>query len=173
MNSAYLRECFTYDGAIGRLVWRERPTTHFRGGAGWHNFNQQCAGKPAGCKNKYGRNEIKLDGKTYKAARLIWAWHFGRIGERQIDHIDGDPGNDRVENLRPVTAAQNAQNRTMSRRNSSGTMNVTWHKPSNKWWVRITVNGKTRSFGLYENLGTAKCIAAKKRQYLFGEFARA
>ena len=173
MNKTYLRECFTYDAVAGQLVWRERPRAHFRGGAGWHNFNRQCAGKPAGHKDKEGRNHIKLNDKVRKAARLIWAWHFGHIGELHIDHIDGNPGNDRIENLRAVTAAQNAKNRAVSCHNSSGTMNVTWHTQAEKWWVRLTVDGKARSFGLYKDLDVAKRVAAEKRRELFGEFARA
>lgn len=173
MDAAYLRECFAYDDVVGQLVWCERPRAHFRGGAGWHNFNRQFAGKPAGHKTEDGRKHVKLNGKSYKAARLIWAWHAGHMGEHQIDHIDGDPGNDRINNLRPVSAKQNAQNRAVACRNSSGVRNVTWHAQSEKWWVRLTVNGKTISFGLYKDLDTAKRIAAEKRHALFGEFARA
>jgi hypothetical protein len=173
MDKTYLRECFVYDEVTGDLVWRERPRAHFRGGAGWHNFNRQFAGRPAGHKDEKGRKQVKLNGRSYKAARLIWAWHDGLMGEHQIDHIDGDPGNDRIDNLRLATAAQNARNRNASCRNSSGVRNVTWHAQSEKWWVRLTISGKTISLGLYKDLDTAKRIAAEKRRALFGDFARA
>ena len=172
MNVAYLQECFVCDAAAGKLIWRARPKTHFKNGAGWHNFNRQRAGKTAGVRKADGRVEVKLDGRTFKAARIIWAMHYGATPPDVVDHIDGDPGNDRVENLRAATAAQNAQNRAHISTNSSGVRGVTWHAQSKKWWVRVTLNGRTRSFGLYSSLETAAVVARGAKQQLFGEFAR-
>jgi hypothetical protein len=173
MNTAYLRECFLYDAESGFLQWRIRPREHFRNNTGWHNFNHQFAGCLAGWVKANGRREIKLDGRAYKAARIIWALHVGHGNFGQIDHIDGNPANNKLSNLRDVTARQNAQNRNVNVPNSSGIRNVTWHKQAKKWWVRITVEGVTRSFGLFDDLDEAVSAAEQKRRDLFGEFARA
>jgi len=172
MNVAYLRECFAYDEDQGRLIWCIRPKSHFKGGAGWHNFNDQFAGHLAGSPNKNGRIIVKLNGQSYRAARLIWALHVGHMDFPYIDHIDGNPANDRLFNLRPATPTQNAQNRSLVSGNSSGVCGVTWHKPSKKWWARITLNGKTRSLGLYADKTNAIQRVIEARIVLFKEFAR-
>ncbi len=51
-----------------------------------------------------------------KMCRLVWIWHNGDIPTHlQVDHIDGNVANDRIENLRLVTVRQNAQNRPRHR----------------------------------------------------------
>ena len=172
MNNTYLQECFVCDADAGKLIWRERPRAHFKNGAGWHNFNHQRAGKIAGVRKANGRVEVKLDGRTFKAARIIWIMYYGTAAPDIVDHIDGNPGNDSVENLRAATPAQNAQNRAHTSANSSGMSGVTWHAPAKKWWVRVTLSGRTHSFGLYKSLGAAAAAAYAARQKLFGEFAR-
>jgi hypothetical protein len=89
-----------------------------------------------------------------------------------VDHVNGDKSDDRIENLRLATPRQNAQNRSMRTINSSGFTGVTWHSQRKKWWVRVTVEGKTRSFGLYEDLAEACLVVINMRKQLFGDFAR-
>ena len=172
MNVEFLRECFTYDAATGALTWCRRPRGHFKNGAGWHNFNKKCAGKIAGTRKPDGRIEVGLGERTLKAARIVWALHTNTGVFGVLDHIDGNPNNDKIENLREVTTAQNTRNRTHTSANSSGIRGVTWHTPSKKWWVRVTLDGKTYSFGLYHSLDQAAQIAYAAKHQLFGEFAR-
>ena len=173
MNPEYLHKCFSYDSNTGRLTWRERPREHFKGGAGWHNFNNQFANKIAGVQKNDGRYEIKLDGKSFKAARIVWAMQTNTAIFGAIDHIDGNPANDRLSNLRVVSAAQNARNRSNLSNNSSGIRGVTWHVPSSKWWARVTFNNKTISLGLYSSISDAAKIVIETKQKLYGSFARA
>jgi hypothetical protein len=169
MQASELRSLFTY--ADGFLYWKPRSRTQFKNGAGWHNFNTQFAGVRAGWVNN-GRREIKIKGKTYKASRVVWAFHYSEWPLGMIDHINGNSLDDRIENLRLATPRQNAQNRSMRTINSSGFTGVTWHSQRKKWWVRVTVEGKTRSFGLYKDLSDACLIACDARKRLFGVFAR-
>jgi len=173
MSPGFLQECFHYDSASGKLIWRLRPRNHFKNGAGWVNFNRNFAGKIAGTTKNNGVVEIKLNGATYKASRVIWAMQTGEVNFGIIDHIDGNPSNNRFENLRKVSAQQNAQNRNNKSKNSSGITGVTWHKPSKKWWVRVTVNGKTHSLGLYDDITDAANVILSCKREWFGEFARA
>lgn len=170
MQAFELHELFTYDN--GFLYWKHRPRSHFKNGAGGHNFNAQFAGKRAGAVKQNGRREIKINGRDYKAARLVWAFHFGEWPSKIVDHINGDYSDDRIENLRLATPRQNAQNRTVKTANSSGFTGVSWHNQNKKWWVRITIDGKTRSFGLYDDLSEACLVVVNMRKQLFGEFAR-
>ena len=87
-----------------------------------------------------------------------------------VDHRDGNPGNNRAENLRPATRLQNQHNRRVNARSKTGVKNVTPHQ--GKWQVRFSVARKTHHFGCYNTLEEAAAVAAKIRFDLHGEFAR-
>ena len=56
-------------------------------------------GAPAGHKTVRGYVNIRVDGKMYKAHRLIYLYHHGVMPD-MVDHIDCDRANNRIENLR-------------------------------------------------------------------------
>ncbi|MDP4163077.1 MAG: HNH endonuclease [Bacillota bacterium] len=73
-----------------------------------------------------------------------------------VDHINHNPLDNRKENLRIVTNAQNMQNRLGAQSNSkSGVRGVVWRKDINKWQVRLRKNGKYYYFGFYDDLEEA------------------
>lgn len=53
---------------------------------------------------------IIISGFKYLRHRLIWKMHTGQDPVGMIDHINGVPGNDFFENLRDITASENARN---------------------------------------------------------------
>lgn len=91
--------------------------------------------------------------------------------ELVIDHINRNTLDNRKENLRLATMQQNAMNRSVQPNNTSGVPGVSWRKDRNKWRAFITINGKQKALGLYENKEDA--IAARKlaEEKYFGEFA--
>ena len=91
--------------------------------------------------------------------------------ELVVDHINRNTLDNRKENLRLATMQQNAMNRSVQPNNTSGIPGVSWRKDRNKWRAFITINGKQKSLGLYENKEDA--IAARKiaEEKYFGEFA--
>jgi hypothetical protein len=110
--------------------------------------------KVSGCLNKSGYRQIKVNNVIYPAHRLIWLFHNGSINENmQIDHINGIKDDNRIENLRLVTAQQNCFNR--SRLNSKG---YTWNKNVKKWQSSIFVDGKMKYLGLYTNEQDARNV---------------
>lgn len=63
--------------------------------------------------------------KTYFAHRVVWALHYGKFPDGVIDHIDGDPSNNRLDNLRSVDQSENNINRrTPLGHNSNGIKNL-------------------------------------------------
>jgi hypothetical protein len=80
--------------------------------------------------------------------------------EDQIDHINRDRADNRIENLREVTNKQNQQNRSTNSDNTSGHTGVSWYKPYSKWRAQIKHNHKVIHLGYFTNIEDA--IAARK-----------
>lgn len=110
-----------------------------------------------------------VGGKPYRIHRLVFLYHHGYMPS-QVDHIDGNRMNNRVENLRPATSTQNNQNRTPT--GSSGIKGVRWHKQSKKWVASIHVSRKSVHLGSFLTIEEAEFVANQARQLAHGEFYR-
>jgi hypothetical protein len=94
----HLHELFTYDSQLGALRWAvPRQKIQVGNVAGWINAR--------------GRRKIVVDRKEYYAYRLIWCYHYGDMGPKEVDHADRDHTNDRIENLRVVDRSGNNMNK--------------------------------------------------------------
>lgn len=105
--------------------------------------------------------------------RLILGRILGRdlLGSEYVDHIDGDPLNNRRSNLRVCTLAQNSHNAKRRKDNTSGYKGVYFDKSKKKWRAHIKLNNKRKMLGMFKTAEEAYeryCAAAKE---LFGEFA--
>lgn len=114
-------------------------------------------GDIAGTKTSKGYIRIMIDGKSYMAHRLAWFYYHGYMPEHGIDHIDRDPSNNRIENLREVGRQCNMRNTGNHKSNTSGVKGVVWFKQTNKWRAQIKVNRKPKHLGLYEDFADAVC----------------
>lgn len=116
-NVEFLRECF--DCREGVLYWRERPASHFQRPANQAAFNTKTAGKRAGKIGSRGYVTVglRINGSAISMAahRIIWALHAGAWPTLQIDHINRVRDDNRIENLREVTPAENLQNSSRRR----------------------------------------------------------
>jgi hypothetical protein len=107
-------------------------------------------GQRAGYLNSHGYRLTMICGRLYCAHRLIWLMHHGRWPTDQLDHIDRNRQNNRIENLREVTNAENHQNMSIHKDNKSGLPGVSWYKRDGKWWARGMLNGKAYHIGLFD-----------------------
>lgn len=130
--------------------------------------SNKVKGQKAGCLNINGYLDVKINKKSYKTHRLIFMWHHGYMAS-EIDHIDRNPANNKIENLRQATRGQNQQNKSIQKNNTSGFKGV--YKHENKWRVRLMVDGKSKSFGLYYDIDVAKFVAETMRHKYHGNFA--
>jgi hypothetical protein len=112
----FLRECFHYAPDTGQLIWKHRPEHHFPSAAAAKGWNTQKAGAIAGeAPNHDGY--IRLDFRRgdqrvrTRVHRVVWKMHHGDEPE-MLDHKNGDPADNRVENLRPATPSENGRNHT-------------------------------------------------------------
>jgi hypothetical protein len=139
-----LRATFRYED--GRLYWRVCS-------------GRVHAGQQAGPTNK--SIQIRFRGKSFLIHRLVWELFNGPIPEGlDIDHIDHDRQNNRIENLRAVTHAENQRNLSLPKHNRSGHIGVSWALREGKWRAIIVMNGKTIALGMFDRKEDA--IAARE-----------
>jgi len=89
----------------------------------------------------------------------------------EVDHINGNPLDNRKCNLRVCTRAQNCQNAAKPKHNTSGIKGVTWCKAANKWIARIGYNGIRHYLGVYSNKSDAKAAYEKASIELHGNYS--
>ena len=129
-------------------------------------------GSKTGTINSTGRRQISINGKLYKEHRLIFLWHNGWV-PFEIDHIDGDPLNNKIENLRVATHSQNGANTARRADNTSGEKGVWWDKRKNKYVIFTHKDGK-RLYGTpayVKDFASAVTAARELRAQVHGEFA--
>ena len=99
--------------------------------------------KPYAHKSGTGKTYLRIGFQTkyIYAHRLIWVWMTGKQPQH-IDHIDGNGLNNRWENLRSVTQAENSRNARKYTNTKSNMTGVTYRKESGRWRVRIGINNK-------------------------------
>ena len=88
-----------------------------------------------------------------------------------VDHIDRDPRNNSIPNLRWVTNQQNNMNSTKRNNTSSQYKGVCWNKQAKKWQSRIKIDGQSIYLGLFNSEEEAARKYDQKAIELFGEFA--
>ena len=152
------RSLLDYDPDTGVLRWRKNRTVGTKAG--------DIAGSPTGD----GYQKIRLLGKPYRAHRVAFAMYYNRQPAEQLDHIDGDRGNNKIANLREATNSQNAMNMKIASAHSVGVKNVSIDKK--KYVVRLQANGNLFRIGRFDTLNEASEAAKKAREFIHGEFAR-
>jgi len=98
-------------------------------------------------------------GKKYYVHRIAWLLTHGEWPEAQIDHIDHNPANNRLSNLRPATQTDNNRNITMSKRNKSGVTGVSWNAKRSCWVAQASLGGKKAKSSYHKDLISA--VAAR------------
>ena len=164
------KELFTYRDGV--LFWKTRPAHHFKNPKACKAWNSRYSGKEAGCKAGSGYLSVRVTigdhKKLFDVHRLIWAWHHERWPKGQLDHIDHNKQNNRIENLREVSRSENCKNRSFRVTNSSGRTGVYWHKRSKKWTAIIVSNGIRKHLGYFsrfEDAVDAREVAEKHHKF--------
>jgi hypothetical protein len=118
-----------------------------------------------------GYYRVYINGKKERVHRIIFLMHHGYL-PKYIDHIDNDRKNNRIENLREATFAENCQNASRRKDNSSGYKNVIFSKNTNTWYVRIRANGELLIFRGFKSVQQANEKAIQVRSQIHKNFAR-
>jgi len=163
LSHARLLELLDYDLETGIFTWKKKPA---------NRANRVKVGEPAGFSDGSEHIFVGIDGEKYYAHRLAWFYVKGVWPEEEIDHKDTDGHNNRLNNLRECTHAQNMINRSSV--NETGYRGVYQQKQCivPRWCAGIVVDKKKIYLGSFETpeaAHAAYCSAAKKYH---GEFAR-
>lgn len=155
-----LRELFRHED--GRLFWI------------WRNrFHPDTYGQEAGFMQLGRRGQrrwiIKIQGRPYKRARIVFALAHGHWPNLQIDHINGDSMDDRPGNLREATQMQNAWNHRTRAKRSPLPMGV--RLLDGRYQARIGYMNRSINLGFYASAEEAEAVYRAKRKELFGEYA--
>ncbi|WP_343625387.1 HNH endonuclease [Roseateles puraquae] len=152
MNHERLKCLLRYEPETGFFYWRA--------GRG-----KVKAGDKAGAVKASGYVEVSIDYKSFLAHRLAWLYVHGALPPGEIDHVNRNRSDNRIENLRCVTASENQQNKGLQRNNSSGLKGVSWYARGECWQAFIAVDGRNKRLGSFptkEEAFEAYCAAASR-----------
>lgn len=118
---------------------------------------------------------VRLEGTLYMVHRIVWRIVTGDdLGVLEVDHINGIKDDNRWDNLRIATHANNNQNTKVQKNNASGYKGVCWHKQRKAWRAYVSVgprgSSKQISLGLFGTPEAAAEAVRKYREQLHGEF---
>lgn len=116
-------------------------------------WGSQQIGDEPGSNSKFGYRYIGVDGKGYPAHRLAWLYMYGEIPSGDIDHINRDPTDDKISNLRSVSHSTNLHN--SSHRDSASKVKGVYRTKENNWQASIKVNNVTHRLGTYKTIDEA------------------
>lgn len=162
----------TYCPEDGTLIWKQRdfsgqPHPNLRWG-----WNKKFAGKKAGIIDNQGYLSIRIWAVHYGGHRIIWEMHYGPIpAGMQIDHINRQRADNRLENLRLATHGQNTMNCGARKTNSSGYKGV--YRRKNRWIASIQANNSRKYLGSFKTKEEAYDAYCKKADEVHMEFSDA
>ena len=154
LTQTYLHEILEYRDGI--LYWKvDRRKTK--------------VGSKAGRTKSNGYGEVRIDGKLHGTHRLIFMMFHGFM-PKIIDHIDCNPLNNKINNLREATQAQNMLNTFRPKNNTSGFKGVYLDKKSGNWIAQCVVNGRKSYLGAFADIHDAARSVISFREKTQGKF---
>lgn len=141
---AELDALLKYEPLTGKLIWKTNI-----------HSKSVVPNTEAGCVAKSGYRVITLFGLSYPAHHVAWFLHHKVWAEGQLDHQNQQRDDNRLVNLREVTKAENAQNRSRRRETVTGEHGIWFDRRRNKYVAEITMNGKRVYLKRFDNADDA------------------
>lgn len=153
MTPQDLREHFHYDAASG--VFTRLKAQH-----------RSLIGKPAARLGSRGYLVLFYKAHPYLAHRCAVAWMTGKWPEADVDHQNGDPCDNRWDNLRVVASSTNSENQRRAHRDSAtGILGVSRHGRAG-FRAQIKVDGKNRHLGTFPTAEEASAAYLRAKREL-------
>lgn len=151
-----LNELFDYHPVTGILYWKN----HIR-----------MKGKEAGGVDNSGYIRVRIKNKKYLIHRIIWTIVHGDIDGGEIDHINGNKSDNRIDNLRLCSRSENCMNRGLFKTNKLGVKGVIYHQTMKKYKASISKDNKKVTIGFYDNKDDAYTAYKNMTLLLHNNFA--
>lgn len=156
MTKEYLLDIFNCD-SNGNLTWIKHR-------------NKNRIGTVAGSKCTGGYKYVVINKKYLPVHKIVYFLTHGYVPEF-VDHIDCNTSNNDPANLRAASYSQNNMNARIRKDNKTGSKGLRLCH-NGKWQVYVRVNGKQKSFGVYEDYELADFVGMEARNKYHGQFAR-
>lgn len=153
-----LKELLDYDPETGVFTWLVTNST------------RNVAGNEAGCRAD-GKVYVGVDGRMYRAHRLAWLYVHGEFPSENLDHVNRDWQDNRIDNLRIASQEENMRNRGRQRNNTTGYKGVSFIRRDKRYQAKIQHSGKHQHLGYFTCPREAAHAYNKAAIQLHGEFA--
>ena len=179
LKKEFLEECFVADFETGTLVWKVRPPHHFHNIKSWKIWNTSYSGRVAGATSWRTRGylfkRVTICKMYFPVHHILWTMYTGNMFDTKefvIDHIDRNPLNNKISNLRLVYQEENTWNTaaTKSSKSLSEFKGVCYDKQRSKWMLQIRCNGGKVS-GRFDCELSAAYIYRVISEQVHGEFS--
>lgn len=160
----------TYNPETGLFIHNTRPRSMFTTNRNWKKWNTRFAGKLAGSTklnhwNKKYYKYIGLLDKDYMYHRIVWLYVHGVLPD-VIDHINGDPTDNRLCNLRNTTPVENSRNMRPHKHNKTGISGVVVHCQNGRYVATIGIGGKQKYLGITPDFFEACCLRKSAENHI-------
>ncbi len=146
----------------GNLFWKKQ-----------NSRNNRKMSRPIGSRQNSGHINFNLNYIQYYVHRVVWEFHHGKIPNgKMIDHINGEPGDNRIENLRLANFVENSRNRKKTfKPKSSKYKGVSFKAADKRFQSSIFIDGKYRHIGSFKKESQAALAYNKMAAAAFGKYA--
>ena len=168
---------FEYSHEARGLMWKYPDPSLFSSDKEYKRFLTRWAGKKAGGPSVGGRGNVthvtvRINGRSFSEHRVVWEMLKKPLSYGEwIDHVDRDPTNNRIENLRLCDNVTNQHNRDAPSNNTSGFKGVSFSRKMNKWKVATRSKGEYFHRGYFNTRAEAAVAAAKQSLKIHGKFS--
>lgn len=163
IDHGLLLEMLHYDPNTGIFTWKIQKGRAKRGAIAGKQWNNAQTGRVIGLRLRIGQ-------RAYLCHRLAWYYMTGVWPPEEIDHKNVDRLDNRWDNLRLATRAENQRNVKAQKNNRLGVKGVTFTK--GRYWARLMVDRKVINLGYHHTLDAAVKAYAEGSKKYHGEFGR-
>ena len=159
MSATAIARYFRYDPETGDFWWLDRTVGDFSRPKDLASWRTRCLGRQIAFSDQRGYKFTRLFGRKYYAHRLAIALATGEWPQGVVDHINRNPSDNRLKNLRDVSQAVNCKNAGRAPKSASGYRGV-YPTKKGTWAVQIWSGGKAISLGRFKELSDAVRVRA-------------
>ena len=146
-----------------KLVNDKHGMSYSREYSSWHMMKERCLNKNLKQYKNYGGRGITICDEWISSFSAFYRDMGNRPKDTSIDRVDNN-GNYCKENCKWSNSVEQNNNQRIRSTNKSGYVGVSWYKQSKKWRASITVNGKVKNLGHFNDKEKAREAYLESKQ---------